>query len=108
VQADPAAPHVIAKLADYWDERRHRQGKPDASTCGADLSVALERTLAALRAHRHALLTAQGNKADAYAVGQMRGLLLAHDLLTGTLPLEAVPVVLARPDVPDTYPFRRG
>jgi hypothetical protein len=47
--------------------------------------------------------------------------MLAHDLITGLLPLDVVPVVLARPASrlvdaddeptlkrPDTYPFRRG
>jgi hypothetical protein len=115
VKPDPDAPHVVGELAAYWDERRHRQGKPDLSTCAADLAVALEHTLRVLRAHRHALLDANG--ADAYAVGQVRGLLIAHDLITGILPLDFVPVVLAArpapppaapPDEPDTYPFKRG
>jgi hypothetical protein len=61
------------------------------------------------------------HNADAYSVGQARGLMLAHDLITGLLPLDVVPVVLARPASrlvdaddeptlkrPDTYPFRRG
>lgn len=116
VQADPAAPHTLADLPNFWDARRHRQGKPDLSTCAADLSVALQHTLAVLRAHGHAL--SHEHNADAYSVGQARGLMLAHDLITGTLPLDCVPVVLVkRPDVappvglephPDSYPFKRG
>jgi hypothetical protein len=110
VQPDPDAPHVVGALPDYWDERRNRQGKPDASTCAADLSVALEHTLAVLRAHGHAL--SHVHNADAYTVGQARGLMLAHDLITGLLPLDCVPVVLVRPEspaaAPDTYPFKRG
>jgi hypothetical protein len=113
-QADPAAPHTLADLPNFWDERRHRQGNPDLSTCAADLSVALQHTLAVLRAHGHAL--SHEHNADAYSVGQARGLMLAHDLLTGTVPLDCVPVVLVRrvppPDAPaaapDTYPFKRG
>ena len=122
VHEDPNAPHTLAALPDYWDERRHRQGKPDASTCAADLSVALEQTLATLRAHWHAAKHVRDG--DAYTVGVARGLLIAHDLITGTLPLDTAPGALvdnaravlpspapAPPGLephPDSYPFKRG
>jgi hypothetical protein len=41
VSADPKAPQHVAMLADYWDERREREGKPDKSRCAADLRQAL-------------------------------------------------------------------
>ena len=36
------APLDIEKLPDFWDARRVRLGKPDKSTCAAELRLALE------------------------------------------------------------------
>lgn len=41
VRSDPRAPYDIARLPDYWDQRRAAEGKPDKSRCGADLRQAL-------------------------------------------------------------------
>jgi hypothetical protein len=41
VEAAEDAPLLIGDLADYWDARRKAQGKPDASTCAAELRRAL-------------------------------------------------------------------
>lgn len=38
----PGAPLDIAALPDWWDEQRRADGKPDASTCGAELRLALK------------------------------------------------------------------
>lgn len=40
-EPQPDAPTDIARLPDYWDERRRRQGKPDLSRCAAELRLAL-------------------------------------------------------------------
>lgn len=42
VEPDPEAPLDVAALPDYWDARRERLGKPDKSTCAAELRRALE------------------------------------------------------------------
>jgi hypothetical protein len=40
-EPQPDAPTDIARLPDYWDERRRKQGKPDLSRCAAELRIAL-------------------------------------------------------------------
>jgi hypothetical protein len=37
------APLDIEALPDFWDARRARLGKPDKSTCAAELRLALEK-----------------------------------------------------------------
>lgn len=44
------APLDIAALPDWWDAQRALNGKPDASTCGAELRRALEHGVAEMRA----------------------------------------------------------
>lgn len=85
VSFDPNAPPVVGHLPDYWDQRRERQGKPDASTCAADLREALEFTARQLRRQAHALQ--HNNAGDWYKLGQAKGLLDAADLLAGNVEL---------------------
>jgi hypothetical protein len=40
-EPQPDAPTDLARLPDYWDERRRKQGKPDLSRCAAELRIAL-------------------------------------------------------------------
>lgn len=40
-EPQPDAPTDIAKLPDWWDERRRKQHKPDRSRCAAELRIAL-------------------------------------------------------------------
>jgi hypothetical protein len=88
VARDPHAPAEIGKLPAHWDERRKRQGKPDASTCGADLRHALEVTLGMLRTSAHAMQ--HEHEGDDYMLGQGRGLILAADLIAGLIPIYEV------------------
>jgi hypothetical protein len=83
VAFDPKAPALIGKLPEHWDERRAREGKPDASRCAADLRVAVDFTVHELRRAAHALQ--HDHEGDEYGLGMGRGLLHAANLISGDM-----------------------